>query len=203
MARPKSDIDTRILHAARARFLVEGVDGASLRAIAKDARTSIGMVYYYFPTKDDLFLGVVEEVYERVLADFIVALAPEKPVRERIRNLYERIGRFDEEERLVLKLVVREALVSSSRLERLMARFQRGHLPLVFRVIQDGVSDGTLDAELHPILLAGTMLGVGAVPQVLRRLIGERLPGLPEGAGVAERLVDVLFDGVAGRRRAP
>lgn len=201
MARPKSDIDIRILHAARARFLVEGVDGASLRAIAKDARTSIGMVYYYFPTKDDLFLAVVEEVYERVLADFVVALAPEKPVRERIRNLYERIGRFDEDERLVLKLVVREALVSSSRLERLLARFQRGHLPLVFRVIQDGIADGALDARLHPILLAGTLLGVGAAPQVLRRLLGSRLPGLPEGGAVADQLVDVLFDGVGGRRR--
>ena len=32
MARPRSDIAPRILHAARERFLAEGVDGASLRA---------------------------------------------------------------------------------------------------------------------------------------------------------------------------
>ena len=69
MARPRSDIGPRIVHAARRRFLVEGVDGASLRAIAHDARTSIGMIYYYFPTKDDLFLAVVEEMYVTVLAD--------------------------------------------------------------------------------------------------------------------------------------
>ena len=62
MARPRSDIEPRIVHAARRRFLKEGVDGASLRTIARDAKTSIGMVYYYFPTKDDLFFAVVEEV---------------------------------------------------------------------------------------------------------------------------------------------
>ena len=45
MARPRSDIEPRIVHAARRRFLKEGVDGASLRTIAKDAGTSIGMVY--------------------------------------------------------------------------------------------------------------------------------------------------------------
>ena len=46
MARPRGDIAPRILHAARKRFLVEGVDGASLRAIARDARTNKGMIYY-------------------------------------------------------------------------------------------------------------------------------------------------------------
>jgi AcrR family transcriptional regulator len=45
MARPASDIAPRIVHAARERFLFEGVDGASLRNIAKDAGTNIGMVY--------------------------------------------------------------------------------------------------------------------------------------------------------------
>ena len=63
--------------AARERFLTEGVDGASLREIARDAGTSIGMVYYYFPTKDELFLAVVEEVYAKLLADLASALAPE------------------------------------------------------------------------------------------------------------------------------
>ena len=32
MARPRSDVGPRIVHAARERFLKEGVDGASLRA---------------------------------------------------------------------------------------------------------------------------------------------------------------------------
>ena len=54
MARPRGDIAPRILHAARRRFLTEGIDGASLRGIAADAGTNIGMVYYYFPTKDEM-----------------------------------------------------------------------------------------------------------------------------------------------------
>ena len=67
MARPGSDLRSRVVPAARARFLAQGVDGASLRSIADDAGTSIGMVYYYFKTKDDLFLAVVEDVYGELM----------------------------------------------------------------------------------------------------------------------------------------
>lgn len=203
MARPKSDIDTRILHAARGRFLTDGVDGASLRAIAKDARTSIGMVYYYFPSKDELFLAVVEEVYERVLRDLQVALAPQNPVRERIRQFYERISRLDDEELLVLRLVVREALVSSVRLDRLVSRFQRGHLPLIFRTIADGLADGTLDDRRHPLMLAGALLGMGGAPQVLKRVLGERLFPDLDSRGFVDALVELLFNGVSGRGTIP
>jgi AcrR family transcriptional regulator len=201
MPRPKSDIDVRILHAARQRFLAEGVDGASLRSIAKDAHTSIGMVYYYFPTKDDLFLAVVEEVYERVLADLSDALSFDLPVTERIRRLYERLGRIDDEEQLVLRLVVREALVSSTRLDRLFARFQRGHIPLVLRAVSDGVQDGTLSAERHPLLLVAALVAFGTVPQVFAKALASRLPlgSVPEGAQLANELVDLLFKGVGPR----
>src|ERR671912_1653116 len=101
MARPASDIKDRILHAARDRFLTEGVEGASLRQIAREAGTSIGMVYYYFPTKDDLFLGVVEEKHVGMLEDFEDVLAPTRPVEERIRGLFARIARMTDDEALV------------------------------------------------------------------------------------------------------
>jgi len=69
MPRPRSDIRLRILHAARARFAAKGVDGSSLRSIAAAARTSIGMIYYYFPSKDALNFTHDEEVYGRLLGD--------------------------------------------------------------------------------------------------------------------------------------
>jgi AcrR family transcriptional regulator len=207
MARPRSDIQPRIVRAARRRFLEEGVDGASLRRIARDARTSIGMVYYYFPTKDDLFLGVVEEKYATLLADMTQALHPDAPVRERIRRLYARIGAVSDDELATVRLVLREVLVSSSRLDRLLGRFERGHLPLVFATLAEGLQDGSLRADLPPALLFMCTLAVGALPQLLPRAIGKRLPftpsGVPQGLGVlpdsgvlAEQLVGVLFSGV-------
>src|SRR5262245_3780987 len=135
MPRPASDIRERILHAARARFLREGVDGASLRGVAQDAGTNIGMVYYYFKSKDELFLGVVDEVYARFLADLGAALAPDLPPPERLRRLYQRMAQLGDDELDVVRLVLREAMVSSARLVELARRAAQGHVPLVLRAL--------------------------------------------------------------------
>lgn len=215
MARPRSDIDVRIMHAARARFLREGVDGASLRGIAEDAGTSVGMVYYYFPTKDALFLAVVEEVYERVLADFAAALAPDVPVPARLVRLYARVGCLSEDELVVIRLVVREALVSSSRLDSIIARFRRGHIPLVLATVAVGRADGDLNPAQSPLLQLAAIVGIGIVPQVVARIIAPRLgetapvlAGPPEtgssdgdsGEDRGRALVDLLLHGVGSRR---
>ena len=204
MARPRSDIAPRIVHAARARFLAEGVDVASLRRIARDAKTSVGMIYYYFPTKDVLFLAVVEEIYAKLIAEMATALAPEVPVRERMRRLYARFGSASEEELVVIQLVIREMIFSPVRRDLLLERFARGHIPLVLGTLMDGMRDGSIDARRHIALVVLSSVGVGIFAQVVRRIAGERfpIPDAPTGEALASGLTEILFEGI-GPRRAP
>jgi AcrR family transcriptional regulator len=201
MARPRSNIRSRIVHAAREQFLRSGVEGAALRTIARQAHTSIGMVYYYFPNKDDLFFEVVEEVYIALLSDLTRALSPDVPVRERIGRLYGRVGTASDLELAIVRLVFLEALTSSSRLERLIKRFQRGHIPLVLAAITDGIRDGSIDPHWSPSLALVSTLALGGAAQLLRRIAGERLRigDMPAGQMLSDQLVEVLFDGL-GRR---
>jgi AcrR family transcriptional regulator len=198
MPRPRSDIEPRIVHAARRRFLAEGVDGASLRNIARDAETSIGMIYYYFPTKDDLFLGVVEDVYGALMAELEQALAPEAPAIERIRRMSVRLSQLSDTEVEVVRLIVREALVSSSRLERLVERFQRGHLALVLGALGDGLARGEVDPRFHPVILMMATFAVCGAPHLIRRIVGDRGPfaSVPAGEPLAHQLADILFSGI-------
>ena len=201
MPRPRSDIEPRIVEAARALFLKDGVDGASLRAIAAAAGTSIGMVYYYFPSKDELFLAVVEERYEALVADLDRALTPELSVRERLERMFERFAAVSPEEIQVIKLVLREALVSSERLERIVERFKRGHVPLILRTVFDGFADGTFDRSLHPVVVVLSAVALAGPAQVIRAVAGQRLP-LPAGPGgneLAHALVGVLLSGVGAK----
>lgn len=198
MARPRSDIAPRILESARRRFLADGVDGASLRRIAKDAKTSIGMIYYYFPTKDDLFLAAVEEVYAGLLADLEVVLSPPGTAAERLSRLYRRIASASDREIAVVRLLVREVLLASDRVPRLFARFQRGHIPLIVSTLRDGVSEGTVDGRHHPILLMLCVLLLGGLPQIVMRLLGDQpmLAGAPRGDALADELVAMLLGGI-------
>jgi AcrR family transcriptional regulator len=198
MARPRSNIEPRILRAARKRFLDSGVDGASLRQIARDAGTSIGMIYYYFPTKDDLFLAVVEEIYEVVLRDLAEALNQNGPFETRVLAMYQRVGAFSNLELEVVRLVVREALTSSTRFDRLIERFKRGHLALVLTTAIQGVQSGAVRSDLHPAVIAMITMAVGVMPQFARRVAKTHLPGLdlPENEGFAQSLVEILLRGI-------
>ena len=202
MARPRTDIQPRILHAARARFLAEGVDGASLRAIARDAATSIGMVYYYFPTKDDLFVGVVEEIYAALMADLERLVGEHAGFVPRVEALYRRIAHMSPIEGDIVRLVVREALVSSERLARIIERFKRGHVPLLLRVVAEGRAEGVLTADVPLPLMAIATAVLGGAPQMILRAVGPRSPFGTEvvpGDAIVASLIRVLLGGIGAR----
>jgi AcrR family transcriptional regulator len=201
MPRPKTDIEPRIVAAARRCFLDQGVDAASLRRIAREAKTSLGMIYYYFPNKDDLFFAVVEDVYAKFLADLERALSPDAEFEIRLLRLYQRIGAISDDELEVIRLVAREVLVSSSRLERLIQRFLQGHVPLVLAAVADGIASGRLDRSRHPMVLAGSILALGIFPQLMHKQLAKRLPflqGLTSEA-LSRELVEVLLRGIGQR----
>ena len=66
-----------ILNTAKKHFLEEGLDGASLRNIVKDAGLTTGAFYKYYPTKESLFDALIDpyvehvyQIYDNILADF-------------------------------------------------------------------------------------------------------------------------------------
>jgi AcrR family transcriptional regulator len=169
MSRPRSDIQPRIIEAARARFLAQGVDGASVRDIARDAGTNVGMVVYYFGTKDKLFLAVIEDVYEKIVSDLEAILRTEAAALDRLQRGFVRLGRASDVELDVLRLILREAFGSAKRLRQVIRRFMKGHIPLLIETLKDGVRRGELDSRVPIPLLLLIVFGVGALPQVIRR----------------------------------
>jgi AcrR family transcriptional regulator len=192
MPRPRSDIDQRIVRAALGRFLTEGVDGASVRAIARAAKTNLGMVTYYFPSKDDLFLAVVEEVYVGILHD-LEAILKEDSTVDLVKRLSLRLGAMSKHELDVIRLVIREALVSPPRLHRLMERFKRGHIPLVLEMIGRGIAKGELDSTIPLPIMVASIFGLVGAPQIVRRAMEGALPfplpSVEETANVSAKLV--------------
>ncbi len=55
-----------ILEVATQEFAEKGLDGARIDAIAAATQTSKRMIYYYFGSKEKLYLAVLEESYRRM-----------------------------------------------------------------------------------------------------------------------------------------
>ena len=201
MARPRTDIRPRIVHAARKLFLADGVDGASLREVARQAKTNIGMVFYYFPQKDQLFLAVVEEIYATLLLDLERELSESSSPREKLERAFRRLGRASAEELDVIRLVVREALLSSERFEKILARVRQGHLPMILQTLAEANEAGEIDRTLPlPMLLACTM-GIGVLPQLMKRAVGDEPPfsALPDADALAALSVQILFRAIGSQ----
>ncbi len=209
MARPRSDIQPRILGAAAERFLHDGVDGASLRQIAHDAGTSVGMVSYYFATKDDLFIAVVEDKYKKLLGDITHALRPDAPFEDQILRLCRRVAALDDDEFRVLRVVLREALVASPRMPALLARFSTGHVPVVLGAIARAMANGEIRGDVHPVAVVLGLFGTVMASQLFLRLAAPALPALgalPSREELAVAMRDALLHGVGvatDARRTP
>src|SRR5262249_22311668 len=146
-------------------------DAASLRSIARRAHTNIGMIYYYFPNKDDLFLGVIEEPYQHIVTAMSEILGRDVPARERIRLLYRRIASFTPEEADTFRLAIREAIQSPGRRSRVFERAWRGHLPLVVATLEGAKREGVVDPSIPTPLLMIATAAMGLLPQVAARSV--------------------------------
>jgi AcrR family transcriptional regulator len=202
MARPRSDLRDRLIASARQLFLLYGVDGASLRDIARAAGTNVGMIYYYFPSKDELFEAVIADFLPVLVERIGVALAPDAPLAERFERLFLNFGRMSDEELVSLRLILREILVSSERRQKVVALAGRAHVPLILGAVLEGLRTGDLDRQHHPGVLMISLLGTAMFAQLVRRLAGDQLPPgleIPAGADLGRALAHLWLDG-AGQR---
>lgn len=66
----KDEIRNSIAQEALKEFMEKGYEGASIRSIAKKSHTSVGNIYKYFDSKEDLYENLIGSVY-KILIDYI------------------------------------------------------------------------------------------------------------------------------------
>jgi AcrR family transcriptional regulator len=75
-----------ILDAARTVFEAEGLDGASLRAIAAEAGYTPAALYFHFPSKEEIYAAVLEASLDRLRAAVTAEVASAGEPAARLRS---------------------------------------------------------------------------------------------------------------------
>ena len=86
-AKTTQDRRRQVLDAAASQFAAKGYSGANINDVARQAGISIGAMYSYFSSKQDLFLAVVDNA--TVLMEEIL-----RGVAERSADVYEYVARM-------------------------------------------------------------------------------------------------------------
>jgi AcrR family transcriptional regulator len=151
----------RIIDAARERFMRDGYERATVRAIAKDAGVDVAMVYYFFDSKEGLFTASA-------------LTGPEHPLHQLAALLNE--GTEQIGPRLVRRFL--EHWDEGNTFEPLLTLWRSAMQPLARKVLHDTLAGpiatrvateyGVADAELRVELVASHLAGLAFARYQLR-----------------------------------
>ena len=162
-----------LMASARQLFLRRGFHAASLEQVAQEAGFTIGAVYSRFGSKADLFLAILDEHIDRIVAQVAEVARLDQPLGAHAELLAGRRMALLEREREWFPLVL-EFWSHAARDERLRGEFAARHERLV------GAYAGLIEADY-----ARLGLPLPLAPEVLARAV------VAMGNGVAlERLAD-------------
>ncbi len=165
MRKPKDPVKSRaeILAAAIPEFATRGFEGARIDAIASRTRTTRAMIYYYFGSKEALYVAVLADAYRGIReAEKSLDLAHAKPVDAMCRLLAFTVDYYQDHPDFVALVVAENQ--SGGRHIRKVNRVHRLNLSII-DVIADvlgrGVRDGVFRAGVDPVDLHMTIAALG------------------------------------------
>jgi AcrR family transcriptional regulator len=175
LSRAEKSAQTRaeLMASARQLFLRRGFHAASLELVAEEAGFTIGAVYSRFGSKADLFLAILDERIDQIVAEVARVAASDQPLPAHAELLAGRRMALLEREREWFPLVL-EFWSHAARDQRLRREFGARHERLV------GAYAALIEADY-----ARLGLTLPLAPEVLARAV------VAMGNGIAlERLAD-------------
>ena len=182
-----------MLDAALEVFSRDGYGNAAVEDIARASATSKGGLYFHFPSKQALFLALLDEAGSLLLRRVEQAMAAEPdPLARGDAALRAALSTFGKN-RTLARLLLVEALGAGKEFNAKLGELHDAFARTIARYLDDAVAAGVLPS--HDTALAG-VAWFGAVNQVVTRWV---LTGEPERLEDAYPVLRrLLLYGVAG-----
>jgi AcrR family transcriptional regulator len=155
-ASPKAEEDgtrEKILNVALQAFSRHGLSGARIDAIAAESGLNKGMIYYYFGSKEDLYVAALEESYRRfrqIESDFHIETLPPVPA---LRRLVAASFDFHAAHPEFIRMVMSENINQGEYLRKIPAlrTINRSAIDLLDRLCQRGIAEGVFRADIDTV----------------------------------------------------
>ncbi len=163
--RPRNAAVTRarILDAAKRQFAARGLKDARIEDIAKRAGANRRMIYYYFGSKDALYLAALEGVYAQLMDEErkidVDKLHPVAAITEIVRLKIEHYALHPE----FISFLNMENLYQAKHLRRSkrIADFKAPLTDILARVLKRGQHSGLFRSDIDPVDLYISICALG------------------------------------------
>jgi AcrR family transcriptional regulator len=206
LTRAERSAQTRaeLMASARQLFLRRGFHASSLEQVAEEAGFTIGAVYSRFGSKADLFLAILDERIDQLVAEVAQVARLDQPLPAHAELLAGRRMALLEREREWFPLVV-EFWSHAARDERLRREFAARHERLVQAyagLIEADYARLGLTLPLAPEVLARAVVAMGNGVALERLADPDRVPDGLLSTMAISFLRGAAADGPAAERRS-
>ena len=185
----------RLLLAAAVRvFARKGYHASRVGDIAEEAGVAYGLLYHYFPSKEDLLLTVFRETWRALITTIKSVEEDGDPPREQLRKVAQILLRSWRRDPDLVRVLVRE-VTRSPHLPGEMDEIAES-FAAIQDIVERGQADGSIRADLDARL--ASYIFYGAVEELLTGWVLGRLPDSEEDVARAEHtLVEIVTGGLA------
>lgn len=152
----------KIMEAAEVEFARKGLAGARVDVVAEEAGANKRMIYYYFGSKEDLYVAVLERVYTDMrIAEAQLELDDLPPLKA-IERLVEFKFDYPAAHPHLITLLNGENMLNAEYLRRSL-RLREMQISLIERLktlLDAGVAEGTIRPGIDPLHLYMTISAV-------------------------------------------
>lgn len=172
------DSRERILRAALQAFSEKGFDGATTREIAERAGVNLGLIKYYFDTKEKLWREAVDRAFQNLAAAIELDDAEREGADEFLhtRRMIRHYVRFVAEQPELIRLMHDEGKRRGPRMRWLVDRYARPMYARVRARLESAQQRGLLPAHVDPLHFHYILVGaVGLIfhqAEECRRMTG-------------------------------
>ena len=142
-----------ILEVANAEFSEKGLAGARIDEIAAATQTSKRMIYYYFGSKEGLYLAVLEDSYRRMRAIEAGLHLEDLPPEDALRRLVGFTFDHHQGNEAYIRLVMSENMQRGEYLaqSKIIQKLNVPAIESIRKLYGRGVAQGVFRAQLDPV----------------------------------------------------
>jgi AcrR family transcriptional regulator len=185
-----------ILDAAVRVFARSGYHTSRVADIAEEAGVAHGLLYHYFPSKEEVLATVFRENWEQLLERFRAVEDSDEPADEKLRGIAKILLRTWRNDPALVTVMVRE-VARSPHLQAQVEEVGEGFL-VIQRIVEEGQAAGSFRPDVDARLASWVLYG--AMEELLT---GWVLGTLRDGDEEVERAERTVIEIVCGGLVAP
>jgi len=152
----KKDADAtrkNILEEAMRDFSRNGFSGSRVDLIAENTRTSKRMIYYYFDSKEGLYLEVLKECYRRIRELELAFHLEDMPPMLALRKLVELTVDYQSTHADFIRVIMTENIHQGKHIRQIpeLKNLNKPIINLITDLCKRGVKEGVLRPDINPI----------------------------------------------------